>query len=109
MYSVKVARHVSKYIEKLGSKEKDYFINRFNELKYNKSGYRQLDRYKNIELWELRCSNHRVYYTVENQFIIIENIEYEGNINVQNAGNKNRQQGIIDYEKNKMRNNYTKR
>ena len=62
-----------------------------------------LDVNKNIELWELRCSSHRVYYTVENRFIVIENIEYEGNIDVKKGGNKNSQKRDIDYLKNKIR------
>ena len=103
MYNVKVERRVSKYINKLGSKEKDYFLNRYNELKYNKKGYRQLDRSGNVELWELRCQSHRVYYTVENQFIVIENIEYEGNILVCDTSNKNQQQRKIDYLKKKFK------
>jgi len=103
MFNVKVERRVSKYINKLGSKEKDYFLNRFNELKYDKGGYRQLDRSGNVELWELRCQSHRVYYTVENQFIVIENIEYEGNILVCDTSNKNQQQRKIDYLKKKFK------
>lgn len=101
MYNVKIARHVSKYIKRLGSRERDYFIDRFNKLKYDKTGYRLLDRSGMVELWELRCQSHRVFYTVENQFIIIENIEYEGNISVEEASNKNQQQRTINYLKNK--------
>lgn len=89
MFNVKVSKNVAKYINKLGSKDKEYFIDRFNQLKYNKNGYRLLDISGRVELWELRCASHRVYYTVENQFIVIENIEYEGSISVDKGGNKN--------------------
>ena len=79
MYNVKVEKRVSKYLSKLGSKDREYFIDRFNKLKYDKKGYRLLDVSGRVELWELRCQSHRVYYTVENEFIVIENVEYDGN------------------------------
>ncbi len=101
IYKVKVEKRVGKYINKLGTRERDYFISRFNELQYNKSGYRLLDKHGIVELWELRCSSHRVYYTVENGYIVIENIEYDGNIRVRDASNKNQQQRTIDHLKNR--------
>jgi mRNA-degrading endonuclease RelE of RelBE toxin-antitoxin system len=104
MYNVKVERHVSKYIQRLGKKQEESLIERFNKLKYNKSGYKILDAFRGIELWELRCSSHRIYYTVEDRFIVISNIEYDGSINVSLAGNKNTQRKDIDYMKDKMRN-----
>jgi len=101
MYKVKVEKGVSKYIHKLGSKEREYFLERFDKLKYDKTGYRLLDRSGNVELWELRCQSHRVYYTVENQFIVIENVEYKGNIDVNDASNKNQQENKIKFLKKK--------
>jgi len=103
MYNVKVSKRVTKYISKLGSKDRDYFISRFNELKHDKSGYKQLDVYRKTELWELRCSSHRVYYTVEGGYIVISDIEYEGNIFVLDASNKNQQHKKINYLKHKIR------
>lgn len=103
MYNVKTDKFVVKYLKKLGKRDKEYIIDRINQLKYDKRGYRLLDVSGRVELWELRCQNHRIYYTVENQFIVIENIEYEGNINVERASNKNRQQKIINYMKNKIK------
>jgi len=105
IYKVKIEKQVFKYINKLGRKEELSFKKRFDELQHNKKGYRLLDVFKNIELWELRCSSHRVYYTVENGFIVIENIEYDGNINVDKAGNKNTQNKDIVFLKKKMRSN----
>ena len=105
MYNVKTDKFVVKYLKKLGKRDKEYIIDRINQLKYDKRGYRLLDVSGRVELWELRCQNHRIYYTVENQFIVIENIEYEGNINVNRASNKNRQQKMINYMKNKIKRN----
>jgi len=95
-YKVKIEKQVFKYIKKLGNKEETYLKRRFNNLENSKKGYRLLDVHKNIELWELRCSSHRVYYTVENGFIVIENIEYDGDINISHAGNKNTQKKDIN-------------
>lgn len=103
IYHVKVSNFVMKYVSKLGSKDRDFFNDRFNKLKYDKSGYKLLDVINKVELWELRCSSHRVYYTVENTFIVIDNIEYSGDIEVINAGNKNQQRRDIDYSKNRLR------
>jgi len=89
MFKVKVAKSVVKYIKKLGKNQRDYLLKRFDRLKYDKKGYKLLDVLRNIELWELSCQAHRIYYTVENRFIIIDNIEFEGNIIVAKAGNKN--------------------
>jgi mRNA-degrading endonuclease RelE of RelBE toxin-antitoxin system len=102
-YKVKIEKQVFKYISKLGNKEESYLKKRFDALTNNKKGYRILDVYKNVELWELRCSSHRVYYTVENGFIVIENIEYDGNIVVEKASHKNTQQKYINDIKKKMR------
>jgi len=102
-YKVKIEKQVFKYIRKLGKREEHYFKRRFDKLQEDKKGYRLLDVNKNIELWELRCSSHRVYYTVENEFIVIENIEYDGNIVVKSGGNKNSQSRDINYLKKKMR------
>jgi mRNA-degrading endonuclease RelE of RelBE toxin-antitoxin system len=101
MYKVKVEKSVQKYIEKLGTKQHSYFKKRFEKLQYDKKGYRLLSVSKNIELWELRSLSHRVYYTVENGFIVIDNIEYEGNIRVRDHSNKNQQQRTINKLKKK--------
>ena len=103
-YKLKVEKCVIRYLKKLGKSQSNYFTRKIDKLKENKKGYRLLDVYRNIELWELRCSSHRIYYTVENKFIIIENIEYEGNISVSKAGTKNRQIEIIKKMKKDIRN-----
>ena len=102
-YKVKVDKHVFTYISRLGSKEREYFKERFDALSHNKTGYRLLDVHKNIELWELRCQSHRVYYTFENGFILIESVEYAGDVVVSRAGNKNTQKRDIQTMKHKMR------
>ena len=104
MYKVKVEKRVSKYISKLGTNQRDYFVKRFTQLQTDKQGYRLLDMSGKVELWELRCQSHRVYYTVENQYIVIENIEYKGSILVADASNKNQQKRKIDYLKKKFLN-----
>jgi len=101
LYKVKIEKHVSNYIRKLDNKE--YFLKRFKKLETNKKGYRLLDTHKSIELWELRSKSHRVYYTVENGFIVINTIEYDGTISVCDAGNKNKQTRAINKLKTKIR------
>ena len=95
-YRVKVEKDVVKYLKKLGTSQYSYFKRRFKKLQDDKRGYRLLSKSGRIELWELRSLSHRVYYTVENGFIVIDNIEYEGNISVLTCSNKNQQQRTID-------------
>lgn len=104
MYKVKIEQDVVKYIKKLGQTQYLYFKKRFEKLEHNKKGYRLLDVSGHIELWELRSLSHRVYYTVENNFIVIDSIEYEGNIAIVDASNKNAQQRTI----NKIKKSLTK-
>lgn len=103
MYRVLIDKRVFKYINKLGSQDKNYFKRRFKQLRNDYKGYRLLDITKKTELWELRCSSHRVYYTVENDFIVIDNILYEGDIFVSDCSNKNQQQRKINNLKKKIK------
>lgn len=84
------------FISKLGQRERSYFREKFRKLESERQGYRRLYKQKNVELWELRCSSHRIYYTVENEFIVVEDIQYEGDIQVIEASNKNSQQRTIN-------------
>jgi mRNA-degrading endonuclease RelE of RelBE toxin-antitoxin system len=102
-YIVKIEDSVYKYIHKLGTEQEGYFRRRFFKLENNKEGYRMIERTsKGTELWELRCCSHRVYYTVENQFVVIDHIEYDGNIDILKAGNKNTQTHDINYMKGRL-------
>lgn len=103
MFRIKIESHVVRFLKKLGKKERDYFYERFEKLSRDKTGYRLLDVSKNIELWELRCSAHRVYYTVEHGMIIIEDIEYEGDIYISDYSHKDDQQQVINKLKRKIR------
>ena len=47
------------------------------------------------QVWELRHRNIRIYYSIEGQFIVVEEVAYEGTVLVHRLGTKNRQKRDI--------------
>lgn len=102
MFHVTVDKKVLKFLSKLPADASAMLTNKIDNLKFSKRGYRQIGKIGSIEFWELRYSNHRIYYQVEENQIIVEDILYDGSIDVMDFSNKNQQQRTIDKMKRKV-------
>ena len=103
VFHVVVDQKVLKFLGKLPANERRILSKKIDGLKKSKRGYRQIGKIGEVEFWELRCSSHRIYYQVEENEIIIENILYDGQIQITDFSNKNQQQRTINKMKKKIR------
>jgi mRNA-degrading endonuclease RelE of RelBE toxin-antitoxin system len=84
-FKVKVSISAKKFISKLdGSYKKkiDKFIKSLSESPIPRQNKHILDRTGSSMLCEFSVDELRFYYTIENQFVIIEDIEYKGIVEV---------------------------
>jgi len=102
-YSVKIADNVMKKIEKLPIDRRKKILERLEVLKNNPDIGKLLFRKSYFQLRELKISSHRIYFIIERGFIVINNIEYYGVVDVERFGNKNSQDRDINFLKDKIR------
>lgn len=84
-YKIKLEKKARRFISKLDSQIKKKVITKINSLEqspFPKNKSHILDLAGNSMLCELSIEKIRVYYTIENQFVVIENIEYDGVVSV---------------------------
>lgn len=98
VYKVKISNSAEKFISKLDGSYKKKIVNFIEYLENNpvpKNKKHILDVSGNSFLCEYSLDKLRFYYTIENLFIVIEDIEYDGEIEVlkgfsnHKSGNKN--------------------
>lgn len=101
MFKVKLSESVEKFITKLDGSIKirvKYYIDSLEENPYPRTGRHVLDTSGNVRLCEGSVDKLRFYYTIENQFVVIEEIiddelvkvEYEGKVEVIKASNNHK-------------------
>ena len=80
-FKVKISTSAKKFLSKLDGKYKkkiNNFINFLSETPIPRNNKHILDRMGSSMLCEYGVDELRFYYTIENQFVVIENIEYKG-------------------------------
>jgi len=95
MYILKVSKEVTRKLKSLPNNERQSLKKQILELEINPRIGKHIDTDKKSELWELKFQSHRIYYTIENKFLVINNITYEGSVAVNKFGNKNTQKKDI--------------
>jgi mRNA-degrading endonuclease RelE of RelBE toxin-antitoxin system len=103
MYYVKIKDVVIKFLNRLPRDRKEKIWKKINLLGENPDIGDYIDREKTKILMELKEGSHRIYYTIENEFVVINEISYEGQVNVDRAGNKNTQTRDIEYMRKNLR------
>lgn len=103
-YDVRISDNVLKFLEKLPEDMKEKILNRINELENNPRRGRLLDKSGMVDLRELKYGSYRIYFTIENKFVVINGIEYEGIVEVSETSKKNNQKNKINKMRIKMRN-----
>lgn len=81
MFFIKYEEKAKKFIQKLDFSIKKRVIKRIKELEmdpFPRNKQHILETAGSSLLCELAIDKLRIYYTVEDRFIVIENIEYEG-------------------------------
>lgn len=84
-YKIKLEKKASKFIRKLDSQQKQLVttsIDTLAESPFPKNKRHILELAGNSMLCELPVGTIRIYYTIENQFVVIEDIEYTGVVNI---------------------------
>ena len=84
-FKVKISSSAKKFISKLDGNYKkkiDKFINILEESPIPRQNKHILDRTGSSMLCEYSIDELRFYYTIENQFVVIEDIEYKGIVEV---------------------------
>lgn len=101
-YNVRITDNVLKYLEKLSKDIKEKVLDRIDELEENPKRGRLLDKSGMVDLRELKYGSFRIYFTIENKFVVINDIEYEGEVEVSEIGKKNDQKRKINIMKDRM-------
>lgn len=84
-FKVKISSSAKKFISKLDGKYKskiDKFITQLSKEPIPRKNNHILDRTGSSMLCEYSIDELRFYYTIENQFVVIEDIEYKGIVEV---------------------------
>jgi len=84
-YKVKISNSAQKFISKLDGRYKvkvSKFIEKLKRDPLPRNNKHILDTSGSSMLCEFSLEKLRFYYTIENQFIVIENIEYQGFVEV---------------------------
>ncbi len=85
MYNLKIERKAIKFLEKLDisvRRDIDKKIRVLEENPFPKDKKHILASSGASLLCELSYQKWRLYYTIENCFVVIENIEYDGTVNI---------------------------
>ena len=97
MYKIKYEKKAKKFLKNLDFSIKSRIDNELEKLKYKpfpRNKKHILDSSQISILCELSVDNLRIYYTIEDGFIVIEEVEYEGIVtliegqNSHKSGNK---------------------
>ena len=101
-YTVKVGDTVTKTVKGLRKNVKDAIEKRFDEIGENPRSGTLLDTSSDVELRGLKHGPFRIYFTIEDKFIVISGIEHEGEVEVPETSKKNdrhnRKTGKTDHE-----------
>lgn len=84
-FKVKISSSAKKFISKLDGKYKlkiNKFIKQLSSEPIPRKNNHILDRTGSSMLCEYSIEELRFYYTIENQFVVIEDIEYKGVVEV---------------------------
>ena len=112
-YKVKLEQKASKFIHKLKNPEKEQVSKAIDSLEEKPFPTNKKHILKSIGitlLCEMAIGKLRIYYTIENQFVVIENIKYAGIVSVLdgkrnhksgNKNNPNQQKDIKNLKKHK--------
>ena len=94
-YKIKLEKKASQFISKLDVQEKERVktaIDNLKESPFPRNKKHILSLNGSSMLCELAVSKLRIYYTIENQFVVVENIEYKGIITIL-EGKRNHKSG----------------
>jgi len=105
MFHIIISRQVVSYTKKIQYDLRKKIFKKIKELSHNPYLGKFLSKENGIELRELKYGVHRIYYYITKGKIQIEDIVYEGKIDVIESGNKNTQQKTIHKLKNRIRGN----
>ncbi len=103
MYNVIIKQCVITFLKKIPRNESNYFRKKFIQISNNPNVGKFIDKHKTTILRELKYKSHRIYYTIENNLIVINDIESDGTILICQSGNKNTQRKDINKLKIKIR------
>ncbi|MFT4326673.1 MAG: hypothetical protein ACMXYK_04180 [Candidatus Woesearchaeota archaeon] len=84
-YKIKLEKKAKKFIHKLDEQQKNLVtksIDKLAEAPFPKNKSHILKLAGSSMLCELAIKKIRVYYTIENQFVVIEEIEYDGIVTI---------------------------
>jgi mRNA-degrading endonuclease RelE of RelBE toxin-antitoxin system len=100
VYLVELTEDASRTLSRLDKSQQERIVKKLKELEINPELGKPIGRSAKFGLmvWEIRMfsPNVRVYYIIRRGKIIIEEIEYEGKVDVYKIGDKRSQRRSID-------------
>jgi mRNA-degrading endonuclease RelE of RelBE toxin-antitoxin system len=99
-YIVELTEDARKTLDKLDNSQKVRIVKKLKELEINPELGKPIGKSETLNaiIWELRMfsPNLRIYYIIKRGTIVVEEIEYEGSVNVYKIGDKGSQRRDID-------------